>query len=368
MRKRNLKPAVCSGNLTVMLLDPITLRDVTLRNRIGVSPMCQYSSEDGFFNDWHLVHLGSRAAGGAGVVFTEATAVEPRGRISPWDAGIWKDQHVEMAARIATYVRSQGAAPGIQLAHAGRKASVQRPWQGGKPIPASEGGWQTVAPSPIPFQEGDPAPHELTRAEIHALTAEFVAATRRSLAAGFEIVEIHGAHGYLIHEFLSPISNHRRDEYGGDLAGRMRFALEVTEAVRAEWPAGLPLFFRVSATDWAEGGWTVDECVILARELKLRGVDVVDCSSGGNSTRQKIAIGPGYQVPFAERIRREAGIATAAVGMITEGGQANQIVESGSADIVLLAREFLRDPYFPIHAAQELGNKPPAPIQYARAF
>ena len=368
MRKRKLNPAVCSGNLTVMLLDPISFREVTLRNRIGVSPMCQYSSEDGFFNDWHLVHLGSRASGGAGLVFTEATAVEPRGRISPWDTGIWKNEHIAMAARIAAYIRSQGAAPGIQLAHAGRKASVQRPWNGGKVIPEADGGWQTVAPSPIPFLEGDPTPHELTRPEIQALIASFAAATRRSLEAGFEIVEIHGAHGYLIHQFLSPLSNRRGDEYGGALAGRIRFALEVTEAVRAEWPAGLPLFFRVSATDWAEGGWTVDECVILARELKSRGVDVVDCSSGGNSTRQKIAIGPGYQVPFAERIRREAGVATAAVGLITEAAQAEQIVGSGSADLVLLARQFLRDPYFPIHAATQLGEKPPAPIQYARAF
>jgi 2,4-dienoyl-CoA reductase-like NADH-dependent reductase (Old Yellow Enzyme family) len=351
-----------------MLLEPLQLREITLRNRIGVSPMCQYSSEDGFFTDWHLVHLGSRATGGAGIVFTEATAVESRGRISPSDTGIWKDEHIAMPARIAAYICSQGAAPGIQLAHAGRKASTQRPWDGGKAIRDVEGGWRPVAPSPIPFREGDPVPHELTHAEIRGLVADFAAATRRARAAGFEIVEIHGAHGYLIHEFLSPLSNHRGDEYGGSPANRMRFALEVTEAVRAEWPARLPLSFRVSATDWVAGGWTLDECVALARELKTRGVDLIDCSSGGNSTHQKIELGPGYQVPFAARIRRDAGIATAAVGLITGAAQADAILQEGSADVVLLAREFLRDPYFPIHAAQELGRELPAPVQYGRAF
>ena len=330
--------------------------------------MCQYSSEDGFFTDWHLVHLGSRATGGAGIVFTEATAVEARGRISPWDTGIWKDEHITMPARIAAYVRSQGAVPGVQLAHAGRKASVQRPWDGGKAIRESEGGWQPVAPSPVPFREGDPVPHELSPDEIRRLVDDFAAAARRALTAGFEIVEIHGAHGYLIHEFLSPLSNRREDGYGGSLANRMHFALEVTEAVRAEWPARLPLFFRVSATDWVEGGWTVDDSVQLARELKARGVDVVDCSSGGNSTRQKIELGPGYQVPFAARIRADAGIATAAVGLITNPVQGDAILKEGSADLVLLAREFLRDPYFPIHAAQELGQELPVPVQYARAF
>jgi 2,4-dienoyl-CoA reductase-like NADH-dependent reductase (Old Yellow Enzyme family) len=351
-----------------MLLEPLKLREITLRNRIGVSPMCQYSSEDGFFTDWHLVHLGSRAVGGAGIVFTEATAVNPRGRISPGDTGIWKDEHIAVPARIAAFLRGQGAAPGMQLAHAGRKASSQRPWEGGKVVREGEGGWQPVAPSAIPFHEGDPVPHELTRDEIRGLSADFAAAARRALTAGFEVVEIHGAHGYLIHEFLSPLSNHRTDEYGGALANRMRFALEVTEAVRAAWPERLPLFFRVSATDWVEGGWTLDECVELARELKARGVDVVDCSSGGNSTQQKITLGPGYQVPFAARIRREAGIATAAVGLITSAAQAEAILQEGSADIVLLAREFLRDPYFPIHAAKELGQKLPAPIQYGRAW
>jgi 2,4-dienoyl-CoA reductase-like NADH-dependent reductase (Old Yellow Enzyme family) len=353
-----------------MLLDSLALREITLRNRIGVSPMCQYSSDDGFFSDWHLVHLGSRAAGGAGIVFTEATAVEARGRISPYDTGIWKDEHIAMPARIAAYIRAQGAVPGMQLAHAGRKASVQRPWDGGKAIPESKGGWQPVAPSAIPFHEGDPTPHELSRDEIRGLVGDFVAAAKRALAAGFEVVEIHGAHGYLIHEFLSPLSNHRGDEYGGALPNRMRFALDVTEAVRAAWPARLPLFFRISSTDWVEGGWTLDDSVVLARELKTLGVDVVDCSSGGNSTLQKIALSPGYQVPFAARIRSEAGIATAAVGLITGAAQADAIVKGGSADLVLLAREFLRDPYFPIHAAIELGKAESVtvPQQYKRAY
>jgi len=330
--------------------------------------MCQYSAEDGFTNDWHLVHLGSRAAGGAGVVFMEATAVEARGRISPADTGIWKDDHIAMLQRITAFIRSQGAAAGIQLAHAGRKASTRRPWEGGKLIPVSEGGWLPVAPSPIPFHEGDPAPLELTREEIQRLIADFSTAARRALAAGFQIVEIHGAHGYLLHEFLSPLSNHRTDDYGGSLANRMRFALEVTAAVRAAWPAGLPLFFRVSATDWVPGGWTLDDCVLLARELKALGVDVVDCSSGGNSTQQKIELGPGYQVPFADRIRRDASIATAAVGLITSTAQADAILREGSADLVLLAREFLRDPYWPLHAARVLGTEQAPPVQYSRAF
>ena len=372
MRIFYLQPAVSSGNLTVMtsaaLFTTLSLRGITLRNRIGVSPMCQYSSEDGFVTEWHKVHLGSRAVGGAGVVFVEATAVEPRGRISPWDNGIWKDEHVALLAEIAAFIRLQGAAPGVQIAHAGRKASVKRPWEGGAAIPEAEGGWQTVAPSSLPFHDTDPVPHALTKSEIAQLIDEFEQATRRALAAGFEILEIHGAHGYLINEFLSPLSNHRDDEYGGSLANRMRFALEVTEAVRGAWPEQLPLFFRISATDWVEGGWTLDDSVALARCLKAGGVDVVDCSSGGISPKQKIELAPGYQTSFAARIRKEAGIATAAVGLITTAGQANAVVADGVADIVLLAREFLRDPYFPIHAAKELGEKPPAPIQYARAF
>jgi 2,4-dienoyl-CoA reductase-like NADH-dependent reductase (Old Yellow Enzyme family) len=368
MRHKDMREGVWTGYLTVMLLRPLTIRDVTLRNRIGVSPMCQYSADDGFASDWHLVHLGSRAVGGAGLVFMEATAVEARGRISPWDTGIWKDDHVRALSRITAFIRSQGASPGIQLAHAGRKASVRRPWEGGAPIAEAEGGWQTVAPSPIPFRNGDPVPHELTTNEIHTLIGDFAAAARRALAAGFEIVEIHGAHGYLIHEFLSQISNQRGDDYGGSLANRLRFALEVTEAVRAVWPARLPVFFRVSATDWVPGGWTPDDTVELVRRLGPLGVDVVDCSSGGNSPHQKIPLGPGYQVPFAERIRRETGMLTAAVGLITSAEQANVIVAEGKADLVLLAREFLRDPYFPLHAGQSLGEKPAPPIQYARAW
>ncbi|HTS64663.1 MAG TPA: NADH:flavin oxidoreductase/NADH oxidase [Candidatus Acidoferrales bacterium] len=346
------------------LFSPLTIREVTFRNRIGVSPMCQYSAEDGFVNDWHLVHLGSRAVGGAGVVIVEATAVEPRGRISPWDTGIWKDEHIPPLARIAAFIRAQGAIPGIQIAHAGRKASTQRPWEGGATIPESAGGWQTVAPSPIPFREGGPEPRALTFSEIHGLLDVFRAGARRALAAGFQVLEIHGAHGYLIHQFLSPLSNRREDEYGD----RTRFALDVARAVRGVWPAHLPLFFRVSATDWVDGGWTIEDTVELARRLSALGVDVVDCSTGGSSTRARIPLGPGYQVPFAERIRRESGVLTAAVGMITTPEQANEIVSTGKADLVLLAREFLRDPYFSLHAAKALGEDPQAPVQYKRAF
>ncbi len=330
--------------------------------------MCQYSSEDGFWNEWHLVHLGSRAVGGAGLVCTEAAAVTARGRISPWDAGIWKDGHVEMLARIVKFVRGQGAAAAIQLAHAGRKGSMYRPWEAGGMVPEGEGGWLQDAPSAVPFTETDPAPHALTIPEIHELVEEFRAAAVRALHAGFDMVEIHGAHGYLIHEFLSPLVNHREDEYGGSLENRMRFALEITRAVRAAWPEQLPLIFRVSATDWAEGGWNIDECVELARRLKELGVDLLDCSSGGAVGHAKIPVGPGYQVPFAERIRRETGLLTGAVGMITTPHQADAIIRNGQADLVLLAREYLRDPYFALHAARELHEKPEPPIQYARAF
>ena len=346
------------------LFSPLTIREVTLRNRIGVSPMCQYSAEDGFPSDWHLVHLGSRAAGGAGLVMVEATAVEPRGRISPWDTGIWKDEHVPVYARIASFLRSQGAVAGIQLAHAGRKASVRRPWEGGGPIPQSEGGWQTVAPSPIPFAATDPVPHALTLDEIGSLVEAFRVAARRALEAGFQVVEIHGAHGYLIHEFLSPLSNQRTDAY----ADRTRLAVEVAQAVREVWPAHLPLFFRVSATDWMPDGWTPEETVELARKLLAAGVDLIDCSSGGTSPHAKVPVAPGYQVPFAEKVRRDAGIPTAAVGLITTPQQANAIVAEGQADLVLLAREFLRDPYFPLTAAKALGEKPAPPVQYARAW
>jgi 2,4-dienoyl-CoA reductase-like NADH-dependent reductase (Old Yellow Enzyme family) len=350
------------------LFTPLTIRDITFRNRIAVSPMCQYSSEDGFANDWHLVHLGSRAVGGAGLVFMEATGVEARGRISPQDMGIWKDEHVEFLQRITAFIKGQGAVAGIQIAHAGRKASTRRPWEGGGFIAESEGGWIPVAPSALPFHPDDPAPHELSKSEIREVVEAFAAATRRSLRAGFEVVEIHAAHGYLAHSFLSPLSNRRTDEYGGSFENRARFALEVADAVRAEWPRELPLFLRISATDWAPGGWTVDDSVRLARLVKERGVDLVDCSSGGLTLEQKIELGPGYQAPFAEKVRREAGVMTGAVGMITTAEQCEEIVASGKADLVLLAREFLRDPYFAGHASKKLGVEFKPPKQYLRAW
>jgi 2,4-dienoyl-CoA reductase-like NADH-dependent reductase (Old Yellow Enzyme family) len=350
------------------LFSPLALRGVTLRNRIGVSPMCQYSSVDGFANDWHLVHLGSRAAGGAGVVVMEASAVTPEGRISPADNGIWKDEHIPFLARIAAFLRGQGAAAGIQIAHAGRKAGTAVPWQGGGTLPPAAGGWQPVAPSPVPFRPEDPPPAELSTRQIASLVDAFAAAARRALQAGFQVVEIHAAHGYLIHEFLSPLSNRRADQYGGSFDNRTRFALQVVEAVRAAWPADLPLFMRISATDWVEGGWTPDDSVALAARVRALGVDLVDCSSGGLALEQKVALGPGYQVPFAARIRREAGIPTAAVGLITEPAQADAIVRSGEADLVLLAREFLRDPYFPLRASRALGGKMASPNQYLRAW
>ena len=350
------------------LFSPLTIRGVTFRNRIAVSPMCEYSSEDGFANDWHLVHLGSRAVGGAGFVFTEAAAVEARGRISPADLGIWKDEHIEMLARIAGFIRRQGAAPGIQLAHAGRKASTRTPWEGGARIAESEGGWQPVAPSPIPFRPQEPAPAELSKSEIQYIVEAFAAATRRAGDAGFEVVEIHAAHGYLIDEFLSPLSNRRTDAYGGSFEGRIRLALEVAAAVRAAWSDSLPLFMRISVIDWVQDGWQIEDSVELARHLRRLGVDLVDCSSGGLVPYAKIEAGPGYQVPFAERVRRESGILTGAVGLITEPSQADAIVRRQQADIVLLARELLRDPYWPLHAAKALGVQSETPKQYSRAF
>ena len=350
------------------LFTPLTIRGVTFRNRVAVSPMCQYSSEDGFANDWHLVHLGSRAAGGAGLVIMEASAVEARGRISPQDQGIWKDDHIAFLARIAAFVRQQSAVAAIQLAHAGRKASTRRPWDGPGLVPLDIGGWQPVAPSALPFQPGDPAPAELSRAEIAGLAEAFAAAARRALAAGFQVVELHFAHGYLVHEFLSPLSNRRTDEYGGSFDNRIRFALETARAVRAVWPDSLPLLVRISASDWVEGGWDIGESVELARRLHALGVDLIDCSSGGLAPQQKIPLGPGYQVPFAARIRQEAEVPTAAVGMITTPQQADEIVRTGKADLVLLAREFLRDPYFPLHAAKALGEAVQPPVQYGRAF
>jgi 2,4-dienoyl-CoA reductase-like NADH-dependent reductase (Old Yellow Enzyme family) len=353
------------------LFAPLTLKSITLRNRVGISPMCMYSSHDGVAHDWHLVHLGARAAGGAGLVIAEATAVSPEGRITPGDAGLWSDQHVEPLLRINRFVKGQGAAPGIQLAHAGRKASAARPWEGGAHLSDGAGGWPTVAPSAIAFGGVlDKVPREMTPADIAKVQEDFVAATKRALAAGYEWLEVHAAHGYLAHEFLSPLSNRRRDDYGGSFENRIRFLLETVRGVRAVWPENLPLTVRLSCTDWAEGGWTIDESVELARHLKTEGVDLIDCSSGGSAPAAKIPATPGYQVPFAERIRREAPIATAAVGLITEPKQADDIIRAGQADLVLLARESLRDPNWPLRAARELGVAPPPapPVQYARAW
>jgi 2,4-dienoyl-CoA reductase-like NADH-dependent reductase (Old Yellow Enzyme family) len=353
----------------VHLFSPLTIREIVFRNRIAVSPMCEYSSTDGFANDWHLVHLGSRAAGGAALVMTEASAVTAEGRISPGDLGIWKDEHIPALARISSFIRDRGSVAGMQLAHAGRKASTRVPWdRAGAFIPESEGGWRTVAPSPIPFHDADTPPMEASKDALANIVEAFAAAARRALAAGIQVIEIHAAHGYLINEFLSPLSNHRQDEYGGSFENRIRFAIEIVDAVRGVWPESLPLFMRISAVDWVEGGWTIEDSVELAQRLKLRGVDLVDCSSGGLMPKAKIAVGPGYQVPFAEQIRREASIATGAVGMITGAQQADGIIRDGRADLVLLAREFLRDPYFPLHAAKALGVEMAPPVQYARAF
>ncbi len=354
--------------MSAHLFAPISFRSVTLPNRIGVSPMCEYSSQDGFANDWHFVHLGSRAVGGAGVVFTEASAVLPEGRITPQDLGIWKDEHVAELKRIVAFLHSQGAHAGVQLAHAGRKASMSRPWEGERLLSPAEGGWTgVVAPSTIAFAENYAKPHELDRDGIGRIARAFGLAARRALAAGFDIVELHSAHGYLMHEFLSPLSNQRTDEYGGPFENRIGLLVETVEAVRHEWPQHLPLFVRISATDWADGGWNIDESVSLARVLKQHDVDLVDVSSGGMVPGAKIPVGPGYQVPFAERIRRESGIATASVGMITDAAQADQIVRNGQADLVLLAREFLRDPYWPLHAAEQLRAEISWPAQYLRA-
>ena len=350
------------------LFSSLALRGVTLRNRVVVSPMCQYSSDDGFANDWHLVQLGGFAVGGASVVMTEANAVSPQGRISPWDLGIWKDAHVDMLRRITNFIGGQGALAGTQLAHAGRKASVDAPWRGGKALDEHAGGWNPVlAPSAIAFSERYQTPLEMSKTDIARVIAEFAAAAVRALESGFHIVELHGAHGYLMHEFLSPLSNSRDDEYGGTLDNRLRFTLETIDAVRAVWPERLPLWLRISATDWTEGGWHVEDAIELCRRAKLRGVDLVDCSTGGNVHGAKIPLGPGYQVPFSERIRREAGIATGAVGLITEPSHANEIIEREQADIVLLARELLRNPHWPLRAARELGVDVEWPVQHARA-
>jgi 2,4-dienoyl-CoA reductase-like NADH-dependent reductase (Old Yellow Enzyme family) len=350
------------------LFDPLTLGDLTLRNRIAVSPMCEYSAVDGLPDDWHLVHLGSRAVGGAGLVFTEATAVSPEGRISPGDTGLWNAVQQAAWARIAAFITQQGAAPGIQLAHAGRKGSTHVPWRGGKALPIEEGGWTPVAPSAIAFADDYPAPAALDSTGIAKVVSDFAAATVRARAAGFAVIEIHAAHGYLFHEFLSPLSNRREDAYGGTLANRARLLREVVAAVRDAWPRPAPLVVRVSATDWVDGGWGIDECVELCRWLRLDGVDLIDCSSGGNVAQAPIPVAPDYQVPLAARIRREAGIATGAVGLITDARQADAIIARGDADLVLLARELLRDPYFPRRAAAELDVAITAPIQYGRAW
>ncbi len=330
--------------------------------------MCQYSSHDGYATDWHLVHLGSRAAGGAGLVIAEASAVTPEGRITPHDLGIWKDEHIPMLARIAEFVESQEAVAGIQIAHAGRKASTRRPWEGGTTISVGDGGWKPVAPSPTPFREEDAPPAELTREQIQQTVQAFVDAAGRARKAGFRVLEIHSAHGYLLHEFLSPISNHRMDEYGGSLENRMRFPLEVVRAVRASWPAEYPLFVRISASDWVDGGWDIEQSVIFSRKAGALGVDLIDCSSGGNARNAKIPLTPGYQVPFAQQIKAEANIITGAVGLITSPEQANEILLESKADVVILARALLRDPYWPIHAAAALGVKIKVPPQYERAF
>ena len=350
------------------LFEPLTIGDVTLRNRIAISPMCEYSAVDGVPNDWHLVHLGSRAVGGAGLVFTEATSVSPEGRISPADTGLWNDTQQAAWARIVDFIDAQGAVAGIQLAHAGRKASTDAPWRGGKPLGTAQGAWTAVAPSAVAFDVGYPTPAALDEDGIRKVVDDFVAATRRSREAGFQVIEVHAAHGYLLHEFLSPLSNHRGDRYGGSLENRARLLREVVTAVRSQWPEPRPLFVRVSATDWAEGGWDIDECVELARWLQQDGVDLIDCSSGGTVPHPKIPLAPGYQVPFAARIRREAGIATGAVGLITDAHQAEAILAQGDADLILIARESLRDPYFPRRAAAELGVRIEPPVQYQRSW
>ena len=347
---------------------PLKIRDLTLRNRIVVSPMCQYSSTDGFASDWHLVHLGTRAVGGAGLVFTEATAVTPDGRISPDDLGIWKDEHIETLGRIARFIDQQGAVAGMQLAHAGRKASTAAPWLGGQPVSESDGGWRPIfAPSAISFSDKHQTPQALDEAGIRSIVHAFGAAAGRSLQAGFRVLEIHSAHGYLLHSFLSPLSNQRRDGYGGSFENRSRIVREVVDKIRSVWPERYPLFLRISSTDYAEGGWDIEQSVELARQVKLLGVDLVDCSSGGLLPHVIPPFGPGYQSAFAERIKKEAGILTGAVGMIIAAEQAEHTLRTGQADVVVMARELLRHPYWPLEAARRLGVDVPWPKQYLRA-
>jgi 2,4-dienoyl-CoA reductase-like NADH-dependent reductase (Old Yellow Enzyme family) len=350
------------------LFDALVIRDLKFANRAFVSPMCQYSSTDGRANDWHLVHLGSRAVGGAGLVLTEATAVLPEGRISPQDLGIWSDDHIEPLARIVRFIHEQGSVAGMQLAHAGRKASTYRPWDGQGKVPETEGGWNNVvAPSAVAFADHYPLPQAASKQEIQAIVAAFGEAARRACEAGFRVVEIHAAHGYLIHEFLSPLSNQRTDAYGGSFENRTRILREIVAAVRRSWPERAPLFVRISATDWVDRGWDLQQSIELARQVKDLGVDLIDCSSGGNVAQAKIPVGPGYQTAFAERIRRESGVMTGALGMITSAVQAEHILATGQADAVIIAREMLRDPYWPLRAARELGQTISWPVQYLRA-
>jgi NADH:flavin oxidoreductases, Old Yellow Enzyme family len=350
-----------------ILFNQLSIKSLTLKNRLVVSPMCQYSSEDGFANDWHLVHLGSRAVGGAAVVLTEATAVAPEGRISPFDLGIWKDEHVRGLKRITSFLTQQGSLPGIQLAHAGRKASHTKPLNGDKLLKPSEGGWKTVAPSSIPFSSETDLPEALTKESIAIVIEQFKNAAKRAFLAGFKIVEVHAAHGYLIHQFLSPLSNKRSDDYGGSFNNRIKLLIEIIEAVKTVWPSSLPIFVRISATDWHQDGWTIDDSVKLAGLLKQQGVDLIDASSGGIVPGVQIPVGPGYQAGFSEKIKTETGILTGAVGMITSPNQAENILEKHQADVILLGREFLRDPYFPLHAAHELNDTTEWPLQYQRA-
>ncbi len=352
------------------LFEPFPMRSITLRNRIGVSPMCQYSCHQGFATDWHLVHLGSRAVGGAGLVIVEATAVTPEGRISEGDLGIWSDAHAEPLARITRFMRDHGAVPGIQIAHAGRKASRKTPWLGDRELTVDEGRWTTIAPSAIAFNENYPTPEAMSIEQIQKTIQAFAKAAERSLAAGFQFLEIHGAHGYLLNSFLSPLSNQRQDAYGGSFENRCRMLLETVSAVRKVWPESLPLAVRFSCTDWVEGGWTLEDSISLAQILKKEGVDLIDCSSGGIAANARIPGGANYQVPFAEAIKHQAGIATGAVGMITQAMQADAIIRTGQADLVFIAREFLRNPYWPLHAQKELHAKTEnlVPVPYARAF
>jgi 2,4-dienoyl-CoA reductase-like NADH-dependent reductase (Old Yellow Enzyme family) len=350
-----------------LLFEPINIRSIRLKNRLTVSPMCEYSSTDGFANDWHLVHLGSRAVGGAALVFTEATAVSPEGRITTDDLGIWKDEHIAFLKRITFFIETHGAVPGIQLAHAGRKASHFSPWKGGKALQKEEGAWETLAPSALAFKDNEPLPREMGIADISHVVKDFSDAAGRALRAGFKVFEIHAAHGYLVNEFLSPLSNQRHDEYGGSFENRIRILIEIVEGVRTIIKEELPLFVRISATEWVEGGWTIDDSVKLAGILKFKDVDLIDCSSGGNSRAQRIPVEPLYQVPFAEKIKKEIGILTGAVGLITTATEAEQILVNKQADIIIMARQLLRDPYFPLRAAKELGANVPWPVQYERA-